>query len=129
MDLKPNIYNKIFDNIFDFELSYETISHKKVSTDYNYCIAIPTGKKFIAWFTYFKNKDVCYLFELNRDKKPVNCIMFEHDFIDLTHGTLLYGTLFTEENNLTRYLIIEDIFYYMGLGMTNLVSSAKCQMC
>ena len=43
--------------------------------------------------------------------------MFEHDFIDLTHGTLLYGTLFTEENNLTRYLIIEDIFYYMGLDL------------
>jgi len=117
MEIKPNIYNRVFDNIFDFELSYETISHKKVSTDYNYCLAIPTGKKFIAWFTYFKNKDVCYLFELNRDKKPVNCTMFEHDFIDLTHGTLLYGTIFLEDENPIKYLIIEDIFYYMGLDL------------
>ena len=29
-----------------FELSYETISHKKVSPEYNVCLAIPQSKKF-----------------------------------------------------------------------------------
>ena len=33
-----------------FELSYETISHKKVSSVYDVCIAIPTGKKMLLWF-------------------------------------------------------------------------------
>ena len=59
MELKPYLYNKLFNSIPDFELSYETISHKKVSNNYNICLAIPHGNKFIAWFTFFKDKDVC----------------------------------------------------------------------
>ena len=43
------------------ELSYETISHKKVSPNYNITLAIPAGKKFFAWFTFYKNMDVCYI--------------------------------------------------------------------
>ncbi len=125
MELKPNIFNKVFNNIPDFELSYETISHKKVSNDYNFCLAIPNGKKFIAWFTYFKDSDVCYLFEINRDKKPFNCIMFQHNFTHITHGTLIYGSIFIEDDNPIKYFIIEDIFYYMGLDLKNYNSLSK----
>lgn len=116
-ELKPYIFNRLFNSIPDFELSYETISHKKVSNNYNICLAIPQGKKFIAWFTYFKDKDICYLFELNKDKKPFKCIMFEHQFLHFTHGTLIYGSIFNEDNNPINYYIIEDVFYYMGIDM------------
>ena len=51
----------------EFELSYETISHTKVCTDYDIGIAVPQGKKGYIWFTFDKYHDVCYLFELNRD--------------------------------------------------------------
>lgn len=119
MELTPYIFNQVFDAIPVFELSYETISHKKVSASYNICLAIPPGKKFIAWFSFYKNKDVCYIFELNKDKKPQNCIMIEHDFIDLSHGSLFYGSIYNEDDNPINYYIIEDIFYYMGLDLKN----------
>ncbi len=128
MDIKPHVYNKIFNSIPNFELSYETISHKKVSNNYNICLAIPTGKKFIAYFTYFKDQDVCYIFELNRDKKPVNCTMFSHDFIDLTHGTLIYGSIIIEDDNPIKYFIIEDIFYYMGIELINFNCFSKLKI-
>jgi len=48
-----------------FELSYEKISHKKVfPNDYSVYTAIPTGKKYCAWFSFDKSKDVCYLIQL-----------------------------------------------------------------
>ena len=119
MELKPHTFNKIYDSIPSFELSYETISHKKVSNKYNVCLAIPPGKKFIAWFTYYKKSDVCYIFELNKDKIPQKCIMIEHDFIDLSHGSLFYGSIFNEEDNPINYYIIEDVFHYMGLDLKN----------
>lgn len=119
MELKPNIYNRIFDTIPNFELSYETISHKKVSNEYNVCLAIPTGKKFIAWFTYYKQSDVCYIFELNKDKAPCKCFLIKHDFIHLSHGSLFYGSIFNEDDNPINYYIIEDIFYYQGLDLKN----------
>jgi len=119
MELKPNIFNHIYDNIPDFELSYETISHKKVSNEYNVCLAIPPGKKFIAWFTYYKQSDVCYIFELNKDKAPSKCFFFKHDFINLSHGSLFYGSIFNEDDNPINYYIIEDIFLYQGLDLKN----------
>jgi hypothetical protein len=51
------------------ELSYETISHKKVSNKYNICLAVPTGKKAYIWFTFHQDKDVCYFFDLNKERK------------------------------------------------------------
>ena len=52
-----------------FELSYETVSHKKVPSKYNVCIAIPRSKKYYLWFTFLRDQDVCYLMELTREKK------------------------------------------------------------
>ena len=119
MELKPNIFNHIYQNIPDFELSYETISHKKVSNEYNVCLAIPPGKKFIAWFTYYNQSDVCYIFELNKDKVPSKCFFFKHDFIHFSHGSLFYGSIFNEDDNPISYYIIEDIFFYQGLDLKN----------
>ena len=80
-----------------FELSYETVSHKKVSPIYNSCFAIPQGKKCYAWFTFLGEEDVCFIFDLNRDKKIVKayqCVVRVKQPLAL--GTVMYGTLLEE---------------------------------
>jgi hypothetical protein len=69
MELSQNQTTHLMKRFPEFELSYETISHKKVSPNYDICMAIPTGKKCFAWFTYHNDNDVCYLLDLNREKK------------------------------------------------------------
>ena len=48
--------NTISTRFPNFELSYETISHKKVYPNYNLILAIPVGKKYYAWFSFYKNE-------------------------------------------------------------------------
>lgn len=104
----------------EFELSYETISHKKVSDQYDVCLAIPIGRKCFAWFTYQEEKDVCYLLELNRDKKIIKMKIapttFHHS---LSLGTILYGTLW--EDNGRNFFVIEEIVFYEGIHMKGLL--------
>jgi len=63
------------------ELSYETYSsHKKESVhvqktnkeEYQIGLLIPKSKKYVAWFTFLGEEDVCILLELNREKQIVN---------------------------------------------------------
>jgi hypothetical protein len=95
----------------NIELSYETIVHKKVY-DFDYVIAIPEGKKFFAWFTIFKNKNVCMILEIT-DNKQINDIEIVPCSFKGTLcygvGTIFYGTIFNK--NSTRFFTIEDIFY------------------
>ena len=48
-----------------FELSYVKSIHKKVNSDI--VLAIPYGKKFYAWFSYYKAEYVCFIIELGRN--------------------------------------------------------------
>lgn len=97
-----------------FELSYETVSHKK--DHYDSCLAIPVGKKAFAWFTYEGENDVCYLADLNRDKKITTLKKVENIIVpvDLAIGTVLYGTIVAEEEDKTPFFVVEDIYYYQG---------------
>jgi hypothetical protein len=98
------------------KLSYETIIHKKVNF-YDYIIGIPEGKTCFAWFTYFNDKSVCILLEMDKsrnnikDIKIVNCCFSS----SLCYGTIFYGTLFYHMNN--PLFSIEDIFMYKGKYM------------
>ena len=99
-----------------FELSYETISHKKVSNEYNITLAIPYGKKALIWFTYYKTKNVCFLLELGKDKKVSNVSMVSEDVpLKLAHGTMLYGCLCDIPDSATVF-VTEDIMYYKGIN-------------
>jgi hypothetical protein len=60
-----------------------------IPTDGGYYMAIPYGKKYFAWFTFYKTFDVCvYLNAFTREffyeKVPFNT---------MSYGTVLYGTL------------------------------------
>ena len=112
------------------ELSYETIPHKKVSPSYNACVAIPVGKKCYAWFSFDDQEDVCYIMEINREKKiskiSISDIKIKgpnNDGTKLCLGTIFYGTMISETNgsNMDDWIfIIEDILYYEGIPMKNL---------
>jgi hypothetical protein len=93
-------------NLPRYQHYYDYIYHNKV--DSLYCYAVPHGKKYLAWFTLYKSKPICFLIELkhnNIDKVIVKPISFNKQ---LSLNTLLYGVLYN--NN----FIIEDIFYFRG---------------
>ena len=105
-----------------FELSYETISHKKVcSPQYNVSMAIPIGKKSLLWFTHQYENDVCYMFELNKDRVICNHEKIDTDFdMPLAYGTLLYGSIYHDTLRKIRWFIIEDVLHYQGLNTKNI---------
>jgi len=131
-----------------FELSYETISHKKVSEPYDVALAIPMGKKYYLWFSFDGKNNACYLMEIMRDKRIGTIvkipILFHHS---LSLGTVLYGTLVStdslrelaentssyEENAalvshsdvLPKIFVVEDIFYYKGISIKHHTFSEK----
>ncbi len=109
-----------------FELSYETISHKKVSASsgYDVAIAIPMGRKYYAWFTFDKADDVCFLMEITRDKK-IGAITVGNisSSTALSMGTILYGTMVELENR--QVFVIEDVYYYRGSSVKQQVFRDK----
>ena len=93
-----------------FELSYEAQIHKKVYTNDDIFIAIPYGKKYFAWFTYYHNNNVCFLCELHPNKKIKNMKQITCCYhSNLSYGTVLYGSLV--EN---RFFVAENIYYLEG---------------
>jgi hypothetical protein len=101
-----------------FELSYETMTHKKVSEIYDIGLAIPQSKKYILWFTFYEDRNVCVLMELNKEKRIVRIQMpninFPHEF---AYGTLFYGSLIRDTDESIRAFIIEDILWYAGISL------------
>jgi hypothetical protein len=104
------------------ELSYEIIPHKKVSHNYNICIGIPHGLKCYAWFTFFGEEDVCFIMEINKERKinKVSYIALDNTKIQpLSIGTIFYGTFIDEQ------FVIEDVFFYKGLPLQGLYYGEK----
>jgi hypothetical protein len=97
-------------NITPFELSYEPMVHNKV---YNYYMAIPYGKKYLIWFTYYNNENICLLLEVNhKNNEILNYEKIVLCYDKLLLGTLIYGTIVVKNN--IRYFAIENILYYCG---------------
>jgi hypothetical protein len=104
-----------------FELSYETMTHKKVF-DYNVILAIPDGIPCFAWFTSYKGDNVCFIMEINtndnnkHNKNTITnisiCLTGFND--KLAFGTIFYGTTFS--SNGASCFCIEDLYYYKGVN-------------
>ena len=96
------------------ELSYEKKLHKKVQTDF--CITIPKGNKFFAWFKTFKKNNICFLLQIDRrhnsiEEISINVCCFDN-ILCAGKGTILYGTIFFV--NKIRFFNIENIYYFKG---------------
>ena len=99
------------------KLSYENITHNKVYNS-EITIAIPEGTKCFAWFTHYKNKNVCLIMELNAKKNIISVKRVPCCFrSDISYGTILYGTIFIYAQ--TSFFTIEDIFYYKGQNVSH----------
>ena len=109
---KTNILSK-FPNI---KLSYENITHKKVS-NCDIILAIPEGKKCFAWFTTYQEKNVCLIMELAENKQITNIRIMNAVFkSDMVFGTIFYGTMFYHLRN--NFFTLEDVFYYKGVDVS-----------
>jgi len=105
-----------------FEHSYETVIHKNVPENYNLALAIPVGRKSFAWFTFYKDTDVLYQMDLDKDKKIVKTTRVDSKFdSSLSIGTVLYGIVLPE----TNAFIIEDMHFYKGVPMHSLTFGEK----
>lgn len=102
-----------------FELSYETMIHKKVlNTETNICFAVPEGKKCFAWFTSYKADLVCFILFITNDKKISEIQIIKTSFDDkLALGTIFYGTSFSYKG--IKCFSIEDLYFYKGKNVIN----------
>ena len=115
--LKLN-YEEILNEFPSVKLSYENIIHKKVY-NLDYVTAIPEGKKCFAWFTNYKNQDVCFIMDLafsNNNYKITNIKIMNCCFSrELSYGTIFYGTQFYKGNS---FFTIENVLYYKGKNVS-----------
>lgn len=108
MYIKGNDFNHLVNRFPKIKLSYDKIIHKKVCADLYQ--AIPYGKKYFAWFTWFKNENVCIFMEYDKKNKTIINIFIKPVCFnnELSYGTILFGTMI----NNCRFFIIDDILYY-----------------
>lgn len=101
----------------DIELCYEQINHNKVFK-YDYCLAIPQGRKCFLWFTYLNDKNVCLLVEKGRNFE-ISYISIEtcQYLPELSLGTIFYGSLIHYNTN--KFFCCEDVIYYKGYNIYN----------
>jgi hypothetical protein len=115
-----------------FEHSYETIlaSHRKVSTAYDICVAIPRSKKFLLWLTHSEGgcEDVAHLYEYKTPTPPPkrddadfihrDTLPFRSTCPTTPYGTLLYGSMFRPPAHLSAtsssYFVVEDVLLWGG---------------
>ena len=113
------IDNKIMMRFPEIELSYGQIDHTKVCYDL-YSI-IPCGKKFFAWFTYYKGQCVCIIIDAKtRTITEVCTAIFDSS---LSLGTIIYGTFVTYNQN--KFFISEDLCYYKNKMTTKMRNREK----
>lgn len=128
MELNPSQIAQLIKRLPSFELSYETIPHKKVPSTYDVCLAIPQAKKFYAWFTFHKDADVCFIMEITREKKIGKISIAQTLFNPaLSKGTLVYGSLLEDSSALDKKhaFLVEDMLFYKGISLKNITFGKK----
>jgi len=98
------------------DLSYENILYKKVQADIY--MLIPSGKKAFIWFSYWKDKNMCFIILLNKDNNFEDVLSYPVCFSSkLSLNTIIYGTLFS--NNNMKHFSCEQLFYYKNSNVTD----------
>ena len=82
--------------------------NKIVKADYYRCI--PKGKKYYAWFTMYKNKNVCLLVDVVTNN--IHSFIYNVCFSSQLFNSILYGTLFMVKKR--PYFTIEKIYMFKG---------------
>jgi hypothetical protein len=132
MELTQPQLQRLLQRFPSFELSYETLTHKKVPSNYDICLGVPAGRKYFLWHTFYRNRDVSYLLELNKDKRIVRATVTHTGFSSECHiGTILYGSLVVDQIDLSTqqilapFFVIEDVYFYKGVPLKHLCFAKK----
>ena len=105
---------QLLDRFPALELSYENVLHKKVFADVY--MLVPTGQKAFVWFTYWQDKNVCFVLPLNEKNNICDIIPYPTCFASsLALNTVLYGTLFSSNN--LKHFACEQLFYYKNIAV------------
>lgn len=133
--ISGNAFDSIIKRFPKIEPSYETTLHTAFSVEYDVCLAIPISKKYFAWFSFYNNSRVCYLMQLNRDKKIESITIVNTNFSsEICVGTLIYGSIsidFDATNSLNAsshplsFFIIEDIMMFKGINTVKMTFGEK----
>ena len=87
----------LIDKLPDIEVSYDNIIHNKAYADAYFII--PKGKKTLIWFTYFNDKNICLVLELDTSNNINNMYIVPYCFdTQLSYNTILYGTIMNINN-------------------------------
>jgi len=118
MNLTRHELAQILETFPRIKLSYEKTIHKKVSSS-NIYLSIPRGNKHFAWFRNYRRHSVCFILELDRQRRGIKGIKIKRCCFDRQlcagKGTVLYGTIFFHKTN---FFNIEDIFYLKDANLT-----------
>lgn len=120
-----NINNINIANLPKLKPFYDKMINKKVPSDYY--VAIPYGKKYLAWFTFYNRENVCIFIEVkpNYDKFAINerqtRIMPVSFHNDLSLNTILYGTFIGNKN----IFCTENIYYYKNKDISQQSNNKK----
>lgn len=76
-------------------------------------MAIPQGRKALAWFTYHRAKNICFIIDLKTKKITPTHASFASS---LSLGTLMAGTIVHDQ---TRQFIADDIYWLKGVKVEN----------
>ena len=132
MELSQLQLRRLLERFPSFELSYETLTHKKVPSNYDICLGVPAGRKYFLWHTFYCNRDVSYLMELNKEKRVVRATVTRTDFSSECHiGTILYGSLVCDQLDvstqqvLAPFFVAEDVYFYKGTPLKHLSFAGK----
>lgn len=132
MELTQPQLHRLLKRFPSFELSYETLTHKKVPSNYDICLGVPAGRKYFLWHTFYRDRDVTYLLELNKEKRIVRATVTHTGFSSECHiGTILYGSLVCNQPDpvtqqiFAPFFVIEDMYFYKGVPLKQLCFAQK----
>lgn len=143
MQLNFSQQQNLLNRFPEFELSYETVSHKKVcAAAVSVAVAVPHGKKYFLWTTFLDSTPATYLLELDRDRRVCRATHMHSVKAAPGHqyGVVLYGTVLgsvaqpangaanSSANSAFSHSVFlaDDIYQYKGVDLGHLGWGDRC---
>lgn len=101
------MYTDILTHFPDIKPCYEKKIYSKPN-NHELCLAIPKGKKFFGWFTYYLNKPVFFLVDSIKKNITIKYTSFNTTLCN----TIIYGTQFYYKSNET--FSVEDVLMFQS---------------
>jgi hypothetical protein len=102
-----------------------TSSAMRSAHDFVY-MAQPCGKRSFAWFTYFQEKNVCFLIDI-KQRQPCRIYPFPAAFASsLSLGTVLHGTVVVRDG--VRCFFADNLFHLKGRSVADADYATKLKL-